>query len=422
MIVPVADGQGSSLQALERVGDLLGSGAIEGGAAAPASAEEAGAVLRVAAEDGWRVLPLGRGIERGPEIRKAELVVTTRRFTGVTGYEPGDLTLSAAAGTTLEELDAVTRSEGQWLPLDPPGPPTCTLGGVVATGLGGPLSLGFGRPRDQVLGLTLVDGEGRVLSLGGRVVKNVAGFDLVRLATGSRGALGLITDVSLRLFPVPTLDRTLIWEMERPRPAWESGRALVGLPLPLAAVEVVVPADGPARVIARALGSVGAVDRITRELEGAAGGATRRLEGPETARFFRELAEGEAFGELVLRAGVLPDRAGELMAAAQRMAAESGSESRIAIRPGTGELRLGMVGGLLEEESSGRGRVRPDPVEAALQPFADAVDELGGTLRIVRGPEGMGSPPSGSGSLTATLQRGFDPRGILPGRWREAFR
>jgi FAD/FMN-containing dehydrogenase len=409
---------------LDRVRELLGPEGLEGdGVAAPSSDEETAALLRVAGEEGWRVLPVGTGL--GPGMKGLagmagtssgpDLLLSTSRRSGITAYEPADLTLTAGAGTTLDELDREARRHGQWLPLDPPGGGDITLGGVAAVGLGGPLVQGFGRPREHVLGLTLVDGGGRALSLGGQVVKNVAGFDLVRLAVGSRGELGVITSLSLRLFPVPALDRLLTWERDDLNDAWELGRRLVGLPLPLAAVEVVAGGAGGAppegvRVLVRVLGTAGAVDRMTRELEGAAGAAHHRMEGPEAGARFRALSENEARGEVLGLSRVLPDRGGRLLQGVGWGVA--GEPAWVAVRPGTGELRLGAPAGWDEAPLAARAR------------------DLGGGFRVLSGPGSpeipeAGPAPVGPGrsSRKAELERGlresFDPRGILPGAWQQ---
>jgi glycolate oxidase FAD binding subunit len=135
-------------------------------------------------------------------------VVSLRALAGIVAYEPGDLTITVRAGTTLRELADATRPRGQWLALDPAGSADGTIGATVATASSGPLAHAFGTPRDLVLGLEAVTGTGDVIRAGGRVVKNVAGFDLVRLLTGSWGTLGAITEVSLRLHARPAHDAT----------------------------------------------------------------------------------------------------------------------------------------------------------------------------------------------------------------------
>ncbi len=133
-------------------------------------------------------------------------------FSGVREYTADDLTISVGAATTLEELDAVTRAHGQWCPLLPWGDDAGTVGATIATATAGPFADALGRPRDLVLGLECVDGRGRVIRAGGRVVKNVAGFDLTRLVTGSWGTLAVITEVHLRLRARPSVDRSIYIE------------------------------------------------------------------------------------------------------------------------------------------------------------------------------------------------------------------
>jgi glycolate oxidase FAD binding subunit len=125
-------------------------------------------------------------------------------------YEPGDLTCVVEAGVRLSALRATLAEHGQRLSLDPPGDPT--IGACLAANLSGPLRHRFGAPRDLVLGVTLVLADGTIANAGGKVVKNVAGYDLGKLVCGSRGTLGLIARVSLRLHPLPGAARTLVVE------------------------------------------------------------------------------------------------------------------------------------------------------------------------------------------------------------------
>ena len=128
---------------------------------------------------------------------------------GIVEYVPGDLTLTARAGTPLADIVAATGAHGQWLPLDPWGGDAGTLGATVSTASAGPHSYAMGLPRDVVLGMEFVSGSGDVIRAGGRVVKNVAGFDLARLLVGSWGTLGVVTEVTVRLRARPDQTRTL---------------------------------------------------------------------------------------------------------------------------------------------------------------------------------------------------------------------
>jgi len=142
---------------------------------------------------------------------RAEATLEMSGHAGIIEYEPGDLTLTARAGTTLDEIAHVTAAHGQWLSLDPYGDSSrATLGATIATASYGPLAHSFGTPRDVTLGVEFVTGGGEVVRGGGRVVKNVAGFDLTRLVTGSWGTLGVITEVTVRLRAIPPVQATLI--------------------------------------------------------------------------------------------------------------------------------------------------------------------------------------------------------------------
>jgi glycolate oxidase FAD binding subunit len=156
-----------------------------------------------------RIVGSGTWLDAGRPVDAAERL-PMRELSGIVEYVPGDLTLTARAGTTLAEIRHATARNGQWLALDPHGSDDGTIGATVATASAGPLATAFGTPRDLVLGLEFVTGSGSVARGGGRVVKNVAGFDLTRLMTGSWGTLGAITEVSVRLHARPATDETVV--------------------------------------------------------------------------------------------------------------------------------------------------------------------------------------------------------------------
>jgi FAD/FMN-containing dehydrogenase len=159
--------------------------------------------------DGLRIRAAGTWMHAGLPVDAAQ-ELHLEAFAGVREYTPGDLTISVGAATTLSELEAVTRARGQWCPLLPWGDDRGTVGATLATATAGPFAAALGRPRDHVLGIECVDGLGRIVRAGGRVVKNVAGFDLTRLMVGSWGTLGIITEVHLRLRARPAVDLTLL--------------------------------------------------------------------------------------------------------------------------------------------------------------------------------------------------------------------
>ena len=162
----------------------------------------------VARRTALRIVGTGRWLDAGRPVR-ADTTLSLAPLAGIVEYVAGDLTLTARAGTTLGEIARATAANGQWLTLDPFGDDSGTLGATVATAAYGPLATAFGTPRDIVLGTEFVTGTGSVVRGGGRVVKNVAGFDLVRLVTGSWGTIGVVTEVTVRLRARPEVDRTV---------------------------------------------------------------------------------------------------------------------------------------------------------------------------------------------------------------------
>ncbi len=149
-----------------------------------------------------------------------DVVLSTRRLNRVLEYEPGDLTAIVEAGIRLSELRALLEPHGQMLALDPPGDPT--IGACLAADLSGPRRHRYGAARDLVIGVTVVLADGTVASSGGKVVKNVAGYDLGKLFCGSRGRLGLIARVALRLHPRPAAEATVVTESDDPRGLWST--------------------------------------------------------------------------------------------------------------------------------------------------------------------------------------------------------
>ena len=147
-----------------------------------------------------------------------DTVLSTRRLDRVLEHEPGDLTAIVEAGIRLSALQERLAAHGQMLALDPPGDPT--VGACLAGDLSGPRRHRYGAMRDLVIGVTVVLADGTVASSGGKVVKNVAGYDLAKLFAGSRGRLGLIARVALRLHPRPAAEATVVAEADDPRALW----------------------------------------------------------------------------------------------------------------------------------------------------------------------------------------------------------
>jgi glycolate oxidase FAD binding subunit len=190
----------------------------------------------------------------------------TRGLRGIVSYEPSELVVTVRAGTPLAELEQALAERGQCLPFEPPHfGAGATVGGMVAAGLSGPARASVGAVRDYILGLVLVNGRGEELVFGGQVMKNVAGYDVSRLMAGALGTLGLITEVSLKVLPVPPAEATLRFRVPQAE-ALRQLNAWGGQPLPLNA-SCWEPSEGGALYL-RLRGAVAAVEAACRSLGG----------------------------------------------------------------------------------------------------------------------------------------------------------
>jgi len=178
----------------------------------PPTAPEVSDLLSLATRESLSVIPAGRfsWLDVGNRLGQADLILTTRRMTKMIRHEPADLIATAEAGVPLHQFQKQLASGGQWLPVDPPDDGTATLGGVVATGISGAQTAGYGPLRSFVIGMRGVLADGRQIKAGGNVVKNVAGYDLCKLFTGSYGTLAVITEITFKLRPLPAENRTII--------------------------------------------------------------------------------------------------------------------------------------------------------------------------------------------------------------------
>jgi glycolate oxidase FAD binding subunit len=230
----------------------------------PATAEELARRLHEAAEAGLAVFPVGGGkaSEMGDPPARDGIELRTTALDRVLEHAQADMVVSVEAGITLEALQAELGKSGQFLPLDPFNSPGHTIGGLLAAGWTGPLRLRYGSPRDFLIGIRVALPDGHLVSAGGRVVKNVSGYDLMKLHYGALGTLGVIVAASFKVFPKPLHDVTVESRHESMNDAWVSAERALAMPMAPAAVELF--SDG--RVLARFLGSPDATRRMVTDL------------------------------------------------------------------------------------------------------------------------------------------------------------
>jgi len=338
---------------------------------APGNAEEAAVVLRFASDHKLKVLFWGGGNHQGfGHPVDPDLVLWTGRLTGVVDWQPEDLTIVVEPGLLVSDLEARLEQRGQTAVL-PEVAGTATVGGVIASGLSGWRRLRYGPTRDRVLEVVLATGDGRVVRGGGRLVKNVTGYDLPRLAVGSLGSLGLIAAVCLKLWPLTT-ERAMV-EVSDPVAALRSAYR------PHAVIET-----GDRTTVYLA----GTAEEIDAQAETIGGNPTPGHRWPEqlTGLF-----------EIVVR---VP--AGEVAAAVGRIRARGW---RFQAAHGVGEIRLAVD----DEDTSEL---------STLRLWAESV---GGSLVVARVPRGTAIDPWGTPPHSLDLQRrvkaAFDPIGVAnPGK------
>jgi len=195
----------------------------------PASVQEIQDVLRFASEQNLSVMPAGSGTKLGIGnlTQETDIVLSTTRLNKVIEYEPADLTVTVEAGIRLADLQTELKKNRQFLPLNPPYADQCTIGGIVSTNASGPLRLRYGTARNLVLGMHVTHATGTVVKSGGKVVKNVAGYDLNKLYIGAFGTLGIITEVTLKLAPLPTRQTILGAQIQTIKDAVTTGLNIV---------------------------------------------------------------------------------------------------------------------------------------------------------------------------------------------------
>ena len=330
----------------------------------------------------------------GGPVENDAAATALRLTSGVIEYTPGDLVITAHAGTTLEELSAICAASGQMLAIAPYGSPRSTIGAVVATASAAPLSYDDLTIRDLVLGLTVVTGTGDVVRVGGKVVKNVAGFDLVRLNTGAFGTLGIITEVSIRLHAKPIMDHVVTGTLLDAPNAWVLRVIANRAPLPM--LVRLVPGE-PAQLFARCTGNEARASAL-RGIVQSYGARSAFTLGPSDTSNADESAQPVSVlrqvpeQALVLRARTKPEHGASLIDAARF----AFPEATLLFHPARGSLRITTL--------------VTDHADARVAAFvASAAPQMPSSVVVEQGA----SPLPHANALDAMVKRAFDPHGIL---------
>lgn len=428
-LVPALEARGVPLAAGSSPACTL-SGVEPLAVASPTTIEELSAALAAASELGAAVVPWGGGTRQGlgaPPSRY-HLALDMRGLSRIIAHEPTDLTVTVQAGCTVGALQAALGQAGQWLPVDPPLPARATVGGTLAAGIAGPLSAGFGLPREMVIGMRVVLPDGAVVKSGGNVVKNVTGFAMDRLHVGGLGTLGVIAEVTFKVVPVPRKEATVIAVFDTAAAAADASTGVASIGMPLFSVEALNPAawarvtpsgagrdpDGAAtewRLVARVGGRPAAVTRTVDAWAAAChehGTSVDWLEDADSRTLADRLAGlgwEDGAPALAVRIAVPPSQGPAAMAAL----GDAGAAASLGVTRGV--VRAAWPADALP----------PEPA-AYIAVLGEQMAALGGAVVVEsRSPiDGLDpwGPPGDAFEVMRGLKEQFDPLGILnPGRY-----
>jgi glycolate oxidase FAD binding subunit len=417
-------------------------GVVPGLTARPATRDEVAGVVAACAAEGAALVPWGGGTAMGTGNRpeRVDLVVRLDRLDRVVEFDPDNLCVTAEAGLPLARLQALIAGKRLILPLDPPGGDRVTVGGLVAANLSGPRRLQHGTARDWVLGLRVVLPDGEQIRCGGRVIKNVSGYDLNKLFIRSFGTLGIVTEATFKLLPGPAAQAAVLGLFpELPKAAAVVEKLLASFLLPdsldlldPAALDLLSPVLGPPAAGSFGLaagfsGSRETVERQVRDAEGLiseSGGASRLFRGDDSSRVWTAITDlyenlpTDAHRVLCTLAVPIGETA-RMMASAAARAASQDLSAILAAHAGSGVLRAAFLPG---SGPSGSGAI--PRLALAIERLREEAAGLGGSLvlqeaspRLKERVDAWGRP----GAAFAAMRRikaEFDPQRLCsPGRF-----
>jgi glycolate oxidase FAD binding subunit len=394
--------------------------------AIPRNIEELSEMMRLASGEGWRVIPAGAGtwLEMGARPERFDLVVSTAKMNRALEYEPADLTATVEAGVMLAAFNRRAAEDRQFIPLDPFGDERSTIGAVIATASSGPLRCAYGTPRDWLIGAAVVHADGRITRAGGKVVKNVAGYDLCKLYAGSLGTLAVIAEASFKLRALPSSEKTVVFYSRDAKSLCSLAARITDSDVQPAAMELISPhGETPAPIdaehfalVLRFLNEVETIDWEIEETERLGSGFRHAtLSEAGAAEFWRAYHESETSpgAEFALSFSALPADLDALIDDINRAL----PPARLRAHAANGVVRLhgdaGWLDGFKTEERL-----------SILAEIRRLTQARGGRTLIMRAPTEIKSRIDVWGEIgpTAGLMRAlkekFDPHRLLnPGRF-----
>ncbi len=387
----------------------------------PGTEEEVAKVLAFADREGLKVLVRGGGTQLNTGLPPAggDVLLSTARLNTLVEHAPHDMTVTVEAGLKLIDLQAHLARTRQWLALDPALDPNATIGGIISTNLSGARRLRYGGVRDQIIGIRIVLPDGTIAKGGGKVVKNVAGYDLPKLFTGALGTLGVIVAATFRLYPLRAASRTVVLSAPTVAPLCDLAVRVIASTLEPTALDVMsAPAAGVGCVMAaRFETEPESADEQAATLVSMTTGLddNKTLQGEAEEQFWRQVASdfplaSDAENALILKASVLPTSVASWLESLERTAKEANLSTRWRGHAGHGLIFARLSG----EETA----------------LARAVDELRhvasagqGNLVVLDAPAALARKVDVWGSISAfevmrRLKARFDPNYTLnPGRF-----
>jgi glycolate oxidase FAD binding subunit len=369
----------------------------------PESAQQVSTILGWANRNGAVVSAQGGRTKQGWGNRaaSADLLLSTQKISGIVEHAWEDMTFTVRAGMRVAELQSELAQHGQRLALDPLWPERCTIGGIIATNDSGALRIRYGSLRDLILGVTVVLADGTIARSGGKVVKNVAGYDLPKLMTGSMGTLAVITEATFRAHPLPRASRTLVFQFADVNGANRFLLAVNDSPLVPSSMQLRVTSGDQASVDIRFDGVIAGIDAQTADAIRFAAGVRHDEVSEDTWRARERVFTGNENG-VVAKLSVLPSKIADAVASVQGYFAKSQSVIQAS--------GLGLIRG--EAETL-------EQLARSLAGLRESVRQLGGTLVVLDAPDEFSKSLDVYGALFDShplmirVKRQFDANGIL---------